>query len=435
MLSSKRKTKFPHNTQHNNKEKKLIELNQMVVLGIVSLLLVNIIILVWVLNKQLALKAYLSDSLDHKALADAQADLRQSLLNQSHENQLKLEERLSQLQQKLQANLHQGFRDIADNDNKNQFSSRKELARAIKLQGDAVGQQVNELNRSTEKRLDQISERVNQKLSQGFEQSMKTFNDILQRLALIDEAQKKISELSNNVVSLQSVLADKRSRGAFGEVQLYSLLENSLAPNQYKTQATLSNGKIADSILELPAPTGRVVVDSKFPLESYQRMTDMAISESDRVVAERQFKLDIKKHIDDIANKYILPPETADSAILFLPAEAIFAEIHAHHNDLVDLAWRKRVWLTSPTTLMAVLTTAKAVLKDEATRQQVHLIQQHLVKLSADFSRFGQRFDQLARHIDQAATDVKQIHTSAQKISGRFDSIENLNLDEEHLLS
>ncbi len=407
----------------------------MVVLGIVSLLLINIIILIWVLNKQLALKAYLSDSLDNKAIADAQADLRQSLLNQSHENQLKLEERLSQLQQKLQANLHQGFKDIADNDNKNQFSSRKELARAIKLQGDAVGLQVNELNKSTEKRLDQISERVNQKLSQGFEQSMKTFNDILQRLALIDEAQKKISELSNNVVSLQSVLADKRSRGAFGEVQLYALLENSLAPSQYKMQATLSNGKIADSILELPEPTGRVVVDSKFPLESYQRMTDMSISEPDRNLAERQFKLDIKKHIDDIANKYILPPETADSAILFLPAEAIFAEIHAHHNDLVDLAWRKRVWLTSPTTLMAVLTTAKAVLKDEATRQQVHLIQQHLVKLSADFSRFGQRFDQLARHIDQAASDVKQIHTSAQKISGRFDSIENLNLDEEALLT
>jgi len=232
------------------------------------------------------------------------------------------------------------------------------------------------------------------------------------------------------VVSLQEVLADKRSRGAFGEVQLNSLIRNVLPEQQFSLQHTLSNGKIADCILFLPEPTGNVVIDSKFPLESYRVMTDNEADGLARKNALKQFKIDIKKHINDIASKYLIEHETADGTVMFIPAESVFAEIHAHHSDLVEYANKQRVWLASPTTLMAILTTARAVIKDEATRQQVHIIQAHLGELSNDFSRFKGRFNNLARHIDQAASDVKQIHTSADKITKRFDKIEQVELDD-----
>ena len=258
-----------------------------------------------------------------------------------------------------------------------------------------------------------------------------TFTDIVKRLALIDDAQKKITELSGNVVSLQEVLADKRSRGAFGEVQLTALIRNVLPEQHFSLQHTLSNGRIADCMLFLPKPSGDIAIDAKFPLESYKKMTDPAAAAEERKLAQRQFKQDVKKHINDIADKYIIANETADGAIMFLPAEAIFAELHAYHADIVEEAYRRRVWLTSPTTLMAVLTTARSVLKDDATRRQVHLIQEHLVKLAEDFSRFRGRFDNLAKHIDQASADVKQIHTSAHKISNRFEQIEKVEWLEE----
>lgn len=355
-------------------------------------------------------------------------DMRQSLLNQSHEQQQQSLQKQFELQKQLQSDLHSGFKEINQLLSQQHFNNRKELTTALQQHAEAVNKQLIELRQTTEKRLDFISENVNKKLSEGFEKTVETFGDILKRLALIDEAQKKISELSSNVVSLQSVLSDKGTRGLFGEVQLYSLVDNVLSPSQWQKQATLSNGKIADCLLKLPQPTGNIVVDSKFPLDNYKRMTNFELAESDRLTAERQFKMDVKKHIEDIANKYILPGETADSAILFLPAEAIFAEIHARHNDLVEKAWQRRVWLTSPSTLMAVLTTARAVLKDEATRAQVSQIQTHLVKLGLDFSRFQSRFDQLSKHIDQAATDVRNIHISSKKISDRFQSIEQLDL-------
>ena len=263
-------------------------------------------------------------------------------------------------------------------------------------------------------------------VSLGYYDTLMSCSSATTSSEISDDAQKKITELSTNVVSLQEVLADKRSRGAFGEVQLTALLRNVLPEPHFALQHTLSNGRIADCMLFLPKPSGNTVIDAKFPLESYKRMTDAALSAEERKQAQRQFKVDIKKHINDIADKYIIANETADGAIMFLPAEAIFAELHAYHADLVEEAYRRRVWLTSPTTLMAVLTTARSVLKDDATRRQIHLIQEHLQKLAEDFSRFRGRFDNLAKHIDQAAVDVKQIHTSANKISSRFNQIEKV---------
>jgi len=316
-----------------------------------------------------------------------------------------------------QENLTQGMGEV-----------RKQVSEALLQNGNELGKRVDALTRSTDERLKEISGQVDKRLNEGFEKTTATFTDVVKRLALIDEAQKKITELSGNVVSLQEVLADKRSRGAFGEVQLASLVRNVMPESSFSFQHTLTNGTRVDCMLFLPEPSGDIAIDSKFPLESYKKMTDLDLGEADRLTAEKQFRKDIKKHIYDIANKYIISGESSDGAVMFIPAEAIFAEIHSHYYELVEEAQRARVWLVSPTTLMAVLTTARAVLKDSATRKQVHLIQDHLVALSKDFSRFQTRMDNLSRHIEQASKDVDDVNTSARKISSRFEKIEQVEM-------
>ncbi|RKZ35798.1 MAG: DNA recombination protein RmuC, partial [Gammaproteobacteria bacterium] len=308
---------------------------------------------------------------------------------------------------------------------------QQQVTEALGSRADTLGKRMESLAESTDRRLKEISGEVEKRLAEGFEKTTATFTDIVKRLALIDEAQKKITELSSNVVSLQEILADKRSRGAFGEVQLNALVSNIMPPNSYAVQHTFSNGKVVDCALFLPAPTGTVAIDAKFPLESYRRMTDQALGEAERKAAERQFKQDVRKHIQDIASKYIISGETSDGAVMFIPAEAVFAEILAHHPDVVQESQSARVWMVSPTTLMAILNTARAVLKDEATRKQVHIIQEHLQYLAQDFTRFRKRMDNLARHIEQAKQDVDEVHTSAKKISSRFEKIEQVELEED----
>lgn len=360
------------------------------------------------------------------------ADLRIKLLRE-------LSSQKEQVNQTLSQNQNQTLEQLITHLNQTTQANRQELSKSLIQSSEQMTKRIDVLTQATDKRLQEISGQVEKRLSEGFEKTTKTFSDILQRLALIDDAQKKITELSTNVVSLQEVLNDKRSRGAFGEVQLNSLIRNVLPEQSFALQHTLSNGKIADCVLFLPEPTGNVVVDAKFPLENYRKMMDFEQAESDRKSAQRQFKMDIKKHINDISDKYLIDNETADGAIMFIPAEAIFAEIHGHQSDLVEFANKKRVWLASPTTLMAILTTARSVLKDEATRKQIHIIQAHLSDLAQDFNRFKGRFANLAKHIDQAAVDVKQIHTSADKISSRFEKIEQVDLQEqaavEHAIS
>ena len=372
------------------------------------------------------------------------ADLKIKMLRQLNEQSSHLAEKFTQFNQQISEKLNQHktqFNDtqlkavdqLVEHLNKATQANREELTKSLNTNSELLAKRFDQLTNATDNRLKDISKQVEKRLSEGFDKTTKTFNDILKRLALIDDAQKKITELSTNVVSLQEVLNDKRSRGAFGEVQLNSLIRNVLPEQHFSIQHTLSNGKIADCLLMLPEPTGNVVIDSKFPLESYRKMMDNSLADSDRKAAERQFKQDIKKHINDISDKYLIEYETSDGALMFIPAEAVFAEIHAHHSDLVELANKKRVWLASPTTLMAILTTAKSVLKDQATREQIHIIQAHLSDLALDFNRFRGRFDNLAKHIDQAASDVKQINTSAQKISNRFEKIEQVELDTESL--
>ena len=367
---------------------------------------------------QQSIERRLAEMVEHQS--DRFSRFSEGTQNTLHQHRQAFEERQLETLKIQQENLSQGMNNI-----------QQQVTDALTRYGDELGKRMDALSQTTDQRLKDISGQVEKRLSEGFEKTTATFTDVLKRLALIDEAQKKIAELSGNVVSLQEVLADKRSRGAFGEVQLSALVRNVMPENSFEFQYCLPNDTRADCMLFLPQPTGNIAIDSKFPLESFRKMTDIHIVDSERQIAERQFKQDIRKHIKDIAGKYILPGVTSDGAVMFIPAEAVFAEIHAHFYDLVEEAQRAKVWLVSPTTLMAVLTTARAVLKDSATRQQVHIIQDHLMALSKDFDRFKVRMGNLSKHIHQAQKDVEDVNTSARKISNRFEKIEKVEILDE----
>lgn len=347
-------------------------------------------------------------------------ELTQALQKQAHQQQLVTEKQQTENIKHIQDCILTQMRDV-----------RQQITQTLDQQSKTVNSQIEKLTHDNNQRLREINQKVEQRLVEGFEKTTATFADILKRLALIDAAQQKITELSSNVVSLQEVLSDKRSRGAFGEVQLSALVKNILPETNCQFQYTFSNGKRADCVLFLPPPTGTVAIDAKFPLESFRAMHNLAPTDANRKKLEQQFRQDVKKHIHDIADKYILAEETADGAMMFIPAEAIFADIHAYYPDLVSLAQQRHVWMVSPTTMMAIITTAKAVLKDADTREQVHIIQEHLAHLAKDFSRFEKRMNNLARHIEQANNDVKDVATSAKKITSRFQKIEQVEFKPE----
>ncbi len=430
-----------------------------VVLCIIAILLITLLLR---LNKKSNELSHKSDAqLQHaQALHDNFQRSTAALLEAQNNTRLKMEQRFGEVQQALEKRLGemsqasverlakssenmqqslqhqlQGLQKIKSDFERRfgdmQQSIEKRLGEMSKLSVESFTKSNNELHEILQKRLAEISGQVERRLDKGFEKTTETFTDVVKRLALIDEAQKRITELSGNVVSLQEVLTDKRSRGAFGEVQMAGLIRNIMPEGSYALQHSLSNGTRVDCMMFLPDPTGNIAIDSKFPLDSFQKMMDDEASDAERTKAERQFRIDIKKHIKDIADKYIIENETADGAIMFIPAEAVFAEIHAHQPQLVTEAQRARVWMVSPTTLMAVLTTARAVLKDSATRKQVHVIQEHLVFLARDFDRFRKRMDNLSKHIQQANKDVEEVHISAHKISTRFEKIEQVELKDE----
>lgn len=291
----------------------------------------------------------------------------------------------------------------------------------------------NQLNEQIVNKLNYIHDKVNESLDDNFQKSNKTFTNILERLSKIDEAQKKIDSLSTEIVSLQSVLTDKKTRGIYGEVNLNYILSSVFGDNAkgiYELQHKLSNNCIADAILYAPSPLGTICIDSKFPLENYQKMTDKTLSKETRDIAAKQFKLDVKKHIDAISSKYIVPGETADEAILFLPAEAIFAELNAYHPDLIEEAYNKKVWITSPTTLMSTLTTISMVLKNMERDKYAKVIHDELNKLSYEFDRYRERWDKLSRSIDTVTKDVRDINITTEKITNRFKSINSVDVKE-----
>lgn len=286
------------------------------------------------------------------------------------------------------------------------------------------------LNEKMERKLNLINDRVNERLDENFEKTNKTFTSVIERLSKIDEAQKKIDSLSTDIVSLQSILTDKKTRGIFGEINLKHIMASVFGEgcdNIYKMQYTFDTGVIADCVLFAPEPLGTIAIDSKFPLENYRVMIDKKLGIIERQNAEKMFKLDVKKHIDAIASKYIIKNVTSDQAIMFLPAEALFAELNAYHPDIIDYAYKKRVWLASPTTLMSTLTTIELVIKNIEKDKYTNIIHEELNKLSIDFGRYKERWDKLSRSIEAVSRDANDIHITTDKISKRFDAINNVD--------
>ena len=284
------------------------------------------------------------------------------------------------------------------------------------------------LSKAVETRLADLSKRLGERLGESHNKSQETLADLRERLAVIDKAQKTITELSTQVVGLQDILANKQARGAFGEIQLNDIVETILPPSAYQFQAALGSGRV-DCLLRLPNPPGPIAIDAKFPLESYRVLRE-SIDEATKVPAVRQFAADVRKHVQDIANKYIVPGETAESALMFLPSEAVYAELHANFREVVEDSFRLRVWIVSPTTLMATLNTVRAVLKDVRMREQAGVIQGEVHTLLKDVDRLDDRVGKLQRHFDQASEDVRQIRISTEKITKRGERIEALQLEE-----
>ena len=288
------------------------------------------------------------------------------------------------------------------------------------------------LNEGVEKRLLLINDKVNERLDQNFEKTNKTFQNVIERLSRIDEAQKKIDNLSGDIISLQSILTDQKTRGIYGEVNLKHILVSVFGErndNIYRLQYTFSTGVIADSVLFAPEPLGTICIDSKFPLEHYQAMVDKRLTSEMRDKYEKMFRMDMKKHIDAIADKYIIPGETSNQAILFLPAEAIFAEINAYHTDIINYAYSKHVWITSPTTLVSTLTVIEMIIKNIERDKYTRVIHEELNKLGLEFSRYKERWDKLARSIQTVNKDVENVYITTDKITKKFESINRVDVN------
>ena len=331
----------------------------------------------------------------------------------------------------------QNNRDLEEKVSKTEVSIVKEIGNFKHDFSSDLNKDFNDLNDRIERKLNLMNQKVNEKLEDGFDKSNKTFNEVMTRLTRIDEAQKKIDGLGNEIVSLESILTDKKSRGIFGEVNLYHILSSIFGEKNdkiYQTQYTLSNTTIADAIVFGPEPLGTICIDSKFPLENYRRLVEKGLTNSERELRSKAFESDVKKHIDAISSKYIIAGETSDQAIMFLPAEAIFAEINAYHTNLIKYAAGKKVWITSPTTLMSLLTIIQSVLMGLERDKYTSIIHEELNKLGIEFGRYRERWDKLSRSIQTVSNDVENIHKTTEKITKRFDSINNVKIEDEEVL-
>ncbi len=304
------------------------------------------------------------------------------------------------------------------------------LAEFDKQSGKDFAEFSEKITNTIEERMNKIDKKVEEKLGDGLSQTNKTFQSVVERLAKIDEAQKNIEKLSLEVVSLSDILSDKKARGSFGEFQLETLFEKVFGPNKpeiYERQYKLSNNALVDMILHMPEPMGSLSIDSKFPLENYQKLYEKGISEEEKKQYSKLFERDLKKHIDDISSKYIIANETANQAIMFVPAEAIFAEINAYYENIILYGQEKRVWLASPTTLMSVLSTAQVVLKDIERSKYSEEIQKQLNLLAVEFDRYAERWEKFRRSIGTVTKNVDDLDITSTKITRKFKQISKVD--------
>lgn len=290
---------------------------------------------------------------------------------------------------------------------------------------------LNRLNETTVNRLLTIEEKVNNSMQQGFKSTNESFTKVLEQMARIDSTQKNLENLSSSITSLQSVLTDKKNRGTFGEVELYSILENQFGLNEkrYEKQYKLSSGKIVDAVIHAPEPLGLICIDSKFPLENYNRMYNEALSKEEREKARIAFKNDVVFKIKDIASKYIIPGETSEFAYMFIPAEAVFSEIHGRFDEVINLSYNMHVYLVSPTNLMAYLTAMRAIYLGQEKNERVEEIQKEFIKLGKEFGRFETRYDKVNSDFKKAYSDMQDLSITTNKIIQRFKDIEDVKLE------
>ena len=306
---------------------------------------------------------------------------------------------------------------------------QERLAGGLHHVSEAQAKQQTSMLQLMEKRLADVQLQMNENLQGSARRTAHSLGELQQRLTAIDKAQENITKLSGDVLSLQDILSNKQTRGAFGEIQLNDIVSKALPSDSYTLQATLSNGRRADCLIHLPNPPGPIVIDSKFPLEPYEALrnatTDWELNE-----AARQLRAAVKKHIKDISEKYIIEGETADGALMFLPSEAVYAELHANFSELVREGFSARVWIVSPTTCMATLNTMRAILKDARMREQAGAIRRELGLLYQDVDRLGTRVENLDRHFAQAAKDITEIKISADKAGKRARRLDNFDFEE-----
>ena len=306
---------------------------------------------------------------------------------------------------------------------------QERLAGGLHHVSEAQAQAQTSMLQLMEQRLALVQQQMNENLHGSARRTAQSLGDLQQRLSAIDKAQDNITKLSGDVLSLQDILSNKQTRGAYGEIQLNDIVTKALPSDSYTLQATLSNGNRPDCLIHLPNPPGHIVIDSKFPLESYEALRK-AKTERELNEAAKFLRSSIKKHIKDISSKYIIEGETADGALMFLPSEAVYAELHANFPELVRDGFAARVWIVSPTTCMATLNTMRAILKDARMREQAGAIRRELGLLFQDVERLGTRVDNLDRHFGQAAKDLSEIKISSDKAGRRARRLDNFDFEE-----
>ena len=309
-----------------------------------------------------------------------------------------------------------------------------QMVQASNQQQQTLASQLSDQSSRMEQTLSGFRQQLGQSLQQQTQSTHDNLTKLSERLAVIDTANNQISELTGQVTQLHNILANKTERGAFGEVQLENLIKTVLPPNAYAFQVTLPNQKRADCVLKLPNPPGDIVIDSKFPLEAWHSLQN-AETKAEQQAARKQLAIAVRGHVKDIQEKYIVAGTTAESACLFLPSEAVYAELHANMPDVIEASYKARVWIVSPTTMMATLNTVRAVLRDARMREQTAIIQAEMLKLLEDVSRLDTRVDNLNRHFSQAQKDVTEIQTSTTRITKRSHKITELDVSDDEDIS
>lgn len=407
---------------------------QMYVLIGAGVLVAAILLMLRAVLRQSSQSAYQMASLGQRVdqLSSGQDQLGGSLNNVAQNQTIGQTQLTNLMEQRLgevQLNLHENLAKVQRRTGENLATMQQQMADNLGAQQLKLQENLSDMQARTNRSLAELQEKMGQSLMGNAKQTATSLTALQERLATIDKAQDNITKLSGDVLSLQDILSNKQTRGAFGEIQLNDIVGKALPSDSYSLQHTLPNGKRADCLIHLPNPPGPIVIDSKFPLEAYEAML-ASETEAELKAAVQLFKTSVKKHINDISDKYILEGETADGALMFLPSEAIYAELHSKFPDLVHFGFDARVWIVSPTTCMATLNTMRAILKDARMREQAGEIRKALKNLHRDVEIVGQRAGKLEVHLRQANEDVTGILTAATRAGKRAHKLDNFDFEE-----